>query len=273
MKNKRYLIALDLDGTLLTDEKTISEKTLAYLKKLDHLGHVIVLASGRPLRSLKHYANQLDLHSPLITYNGSYVVSEHHNDYPTKVILFPEEEIKTIIAEIGLENLDNIMCETPEHIWLLREDEDLNSFFWHDGLEIYYGDIFSTLHEPAMTLIIKLKNRSKELQEKVKKAIQKFPNHQVRFWWDSDYAEMFYCDVTKAHALAEIADFYHIPHQNTIAFGDAENDAQMLTWAAHGIAMKNANPNCRVHARFISCLDNNHDGIIYELSKILKVPL
>jgi len=262
-----------MDGTLLTDEKKVSDKTKNYLKKLDQLGHVVVLASGRPLRSLKYYADQLDLHSPLVTYNGSLVISEHHDDYPTKTILFPVSEIKAIITEIGLENLDNIMCETPEHIWLLREDEDLNSFFWHDGLEIYYGNILKTLQEPAMTLIMKLKNRSFELQEKVRTAIARYARHQVRFWWDSDYAEMFYSDVTKAHAIAEVADFYQIPHQNTIAFGDAENDVQMLTWAEYGIAMKNANPHCRVHARFISCLDNNHDGIIYELSKILQVPL
>ena len=50
--NKKYLIALDLDGTLLKDDKTISSKTKEYLKELEKEGHLIVITSGRALRSV-----------------------------------------------------------------------------------------------------------------------------------------------------------------------------------------------------------------------------
>ena len=54
---ERRIIAFDMDGTLLTHKKKISFLTLHYLRKLTKQGHLIVLASGRPSRSLKKYYN------------------------------------------------------------------------------------------------------------------------------------------------------------------------------------------------------------------------
>ena len=55
MNRKRSLIALDLDGTLLTDDKNISLETREYLKSLEDKGHLVVLCSGRAIRSVKDY--------------------------------------------------------------------------------------------------------------------------------------------------------------------------------------------------------------------------
>ena len=68
----RYLIALDLDGTLLKDDKTISPTTKKYLKELEDKGHLIVLTSGRALRSVLEYYKDIGLStSPVIAYNAS----------------------------------------------------------------------------------------------------------------------------------------------------------------------------------------------------------
>ena len=58
---KPYLIAFDMDGTLLNEKKNIPSKTRRYLLKLAKKGHKIVLASGRPSRALKQYYEQLKL--------------------------------------------------------------------------------------------------------------------------------------------------------------------------------------------------------------------
>ena len=75
MTNKKYLIAFDMDGTLLTDkDKQISPKTLQYLHHLVNEGHLIVLASGRPESELLPYYEQLGLNSPIACFNGVAVV-------------------------------------------------------------------------------------------------------------------------------------------------------------------------------------------------------
>lgn len=269
MIKKHTLIALDMDGTLLNDDKTISAATINYLKDLDQKGYLIVLASGRPLRALAHYQDQLDLSSPLVCYNGALITSRHDREFPTFKSSFKQEIIKNIISDIGLNNLDNVMVETPDDIWLLREDDDLNAFFWHDNVKIVYGDVRANITEDPMTLILKSKVKNPVIDGIITSAIEKYPHYKVRFWYGSDYSEAYLDYVTKRDALKYIADYYHIPHSRTIAFGDAENDIQMLAWANIGVGMLNGNEYCKAHADIITVDDNNHDGIIKTLPLIL----
>lgn len=72
---EKHIIALDLDGTLLTDQKTISEKNLKTIQAAKEAGHIVVIATGRPHRGSKQYYAQMDLTTPMVNMNGAYV---HH---------------------------------------------------------------------------------------------------------------------------------------------------------------------------------------------------
>ncbi|MGI6714093.1 MAG: Cof-type HAD-IIB family hydrolase [Bacilli bacterium] len=272
-KNQRYLIAIDLDGTLLTDDKRITAKTKAYLQKLDKLGHIIVLASGRAERSTSRFAALLNLKNPVVSYNGVLTLSDHDENFKTRMATYPLENIKAIIRSIGIDNLENIMCETPECVWLQKEDKQLSAFFDHNEVKVIYGDILQNLDVSPITLIFKFKEHTEEMKNQARKIIRQYPNYDVRFWWDSDYGEIFYQNVTKADGIASIAEYYKIPSERIIAFGDAENDIHMLSRAHYGFAMKNANLVTKKHAAYYTCRDNNHDGIIFELAKLLKIPI
>ena len=79
--NNRYLIALDLDGTLLKDDKTISEKTKKVLQQVKAEGHIIMIATGRPYRSSEQYYKELGLTSPIVNFNGAFVHHPLDNDW------------------------------------------------------------------------------------------------------------------------------------------------------------------------------------------------
>lgn len=80
--NNKYLIALDLDGTLLKDDKTISKATKDYLRKLEEDGNLIVITSGRALRSVLEYYKDIGLSSsPVIAYNGHYSIDPNLRHY------------------------------------------------------------------------------------------------------------------------------------------------------------------------------------------------
>ena len=259
-----------MDGTLLNSQSEISPTTLSYLHELDQQGHVIVLASGRPLRALKKYHQQLQLHSPMVCYNGAYIVSTKDDGFTPVQANLNLQIVKNIIMDIGIESLDNIMLESLDDIWLLREDDDLNNFFWHQNLDLIYGNPLLTINEDPMTLILRSKKRSHDHDQVIREAVKKHPHYKVRFWHDSDYSEVFLDSVSKMEGLKVVADYYGIPHDHTIAFGDAENDIEMLGWARYGVAMKNANPICKAHANIIAQQDNDHDGIVVELKRILN---
>ena len=73
--NKQHLIALDLDGTLLTDNKIISTRTKHTIAKAKEQGHIVVISTGRPFRASYDYYKELGLNTPIVNFNGAYV---HH---------------------------------------------------------------------------------------------------------------------------------------------------------------------------------------------------
>ena len=72
--------------------------------------------------------------------------------------------------------------------------------------------------------------------------------------------------ISKAEALKYICDRYNYSYKDTIAFGDAGNDAEMLCFADIGVAMKNAMPELKEHTAYITQLTNDEDGVAHFLS-------
>ena len=265
----RHLIALDLDGTLLNKQKKISKTTLNYLKSIQS-AHTIVLATGRPYRSFIKYYQQLGLKTPMVCYNGAFVTNPTDSTFTTNAFSFPQAIVKTIYQDIGLAAIDNVMCETNKDIWLLKEEKNLASFFWHDDMNIIYGPITQTLHEDPMTMIIKVKKRNKHEDDLVFKAVKKHKGLKVRFWGTSLFCEIYFGHISKGSALLEILKKYNISRKYFISFGDAENDKEMLELAAHSFVMKNAHPTIKHYGKYVTKRDHHHDGIVDELQRYFK---
>lgn len=262
----RHLIALDLDGTLLKKDKKISKATLAYLKQIkEH--HVIVLATGRPYRSFIKYYQQLGLNTPMVCYNGAYVTNPTDANFKSSSFAFPQEVVKKIYLDIGVNHLDNVMCETNVNIWLLKEEKNLASFFWHENMNIIYGPLENTLNEDPMTMIIKVKKRNQKLDQMVFNAVKKHPGLKVRFWGSSQFCEIYYRHISKGSALLTLLKQYRIPRKYFMSFGDAENDREMLQFASTSFVMKNAESHIKKYGKFITKKDHHHDGIIDELKR------
>lgn len=84
------LIALDMDGTLLTSEKKISEKTKSVLKEAERKGVKVVLASGRPLTGITRYLEELDLFKGddyVLSFNGGIVINSKTEEIITSSLL------------------------------------------------------------------------------------------------------------------------------------------------------------------------------------------
>lgn len=75
MQTERHLIALDLDGTLLTDDKEISPYTKNIIQQAIAKGHIVIIATGRPHRASIAYYHELALSTPMVNFNGALI---HH---------------------------------------------------------------------------------------------------------------------------------------------------------------------------------------------------
>jgi hypothetical protein len=266
--NERLLIAVDMDGTLLNEKKDITPRTKRLLRRLNRQGHLVVLASGRPSRALTRYYKELHLNSPLVCYNGAYVYHPFDKNFPTIEFEFPKEVVKSVFVDLS-PYVNNVMCEDDTNIWIDKEDLYLARFFWHEGMQMHYGNIAETLDINPMTMIMQT-NKDNFDENAIRSIIRKYPDIDVRFWYGFSYFEIFFKNISKGSGIIHVANHYEISKDNIITFGDAENDIDMFAISGISVAMKNGGPDIIKHAHRVSVQDNENDGIYHTLKEIIK---
>lgn len=94
----------------------------------------------------------------------------------------------------------------------------------------------------------------------------------MRYWIRDDnyYLEINAKTAHKSNAMKALAAYYNIDMKNTIAFGDGENDLEMLEDASHGVAMKNASEFVKLHAKYETNLTNDEGGVGFYLEKFFS---
>ena len=162
------------------------------------------------------------------------------------------------------------MCESSTTVYLLNNDESFAKWFSYEGLNLVLGDLNKTLKEQPYTMIYKLKNQDLHL---LKEATKKLKNNSVdiRFWSGGSFAEFYYPEINKYSTLKKVADFYNIPNERIIAFGDAGNDIPLMEGAGIGVAMQNGIESIKDYADFVTDEDNNNEGIANFLVKYFSL--
>jgi len=262
-----YLIALDLDGTLLDDNKKISKTTQNYLKLLESKGNYVVLCSGRSNFSINSYHKEIGLHSPFIGFNGSTIVGLNSFYYDNKLNY---KSIKKIYAKLK-PYCSNAFSQSKNFMFY-DYDKDFVSIFFNDkDLKLVEGPLDLTLNEDPYTFVIKFKDLNEEKKEYFKNLVNRIDdNLNLRFWWSSDCGEVHLKFISKAFALTKIIKELNIKEENVIVFGDADNDIEMLKSYKNSFLMKNGNLDLKRYARNISLDTNNNDGVMKTLKAFLK---
>lgn len=262
MRKQNTLIVCDLDGTLLTSQKTISEETVNYFRRLEANGIKICLASGRPYRAVKPYYDQIGLHGYVICYNGSIIINPKNNDEILFKKAYPPELIKTIIKEIGEENFENIMVEDMHNIVFLKDNDALDMASYRNGMNIVYSDIEKNMIEEPLGALFALKNKDDVNKILTLGSTSKYTDVNIRFWHDTLIAELFFNDVNKYTSLSIVAKYYKYRNEDIICLGDADNDIEMIHRCGIGVGMKNSMSKfVKQTADLISLDDNDHDGV------------
>lgn len=267
MSFKKKLICVDMDGTLLTNDNKITDKTKNYLRDLQTKGHYIVITSGRPYRAIKDYYNSIGLTTPVICGNGANIVLPKSNKVLFS-IKYPTELIYKTLKEIGINNFENIMVEDDlNNLYMLNEGKSMDTFNYKDGMNVHYGDMTNKIEGTPTGVIFELKNS--KYKAKMMKLCYSYSNIGLRFWENSNFGELYFTSVNKHTAICEVADLLGINKDNTICFGDAANDIEMIDKAGIGVSMINGERSVKNYSSLCSLEDNNHDGVIETLKLLL----
>jgi Cof subfamily protein (haloacid dehalogenase superfamily) len=258
------LIAFDLDGTLLTSDKTITERSERAIKALSNLGVAMMPCTGRPPRNMKQYVEQLGLGSAFV-FNGAGIYNaatdtttyRHCFEKATalEVIRVVRERFPDVIA--GMEASHGWYLDTRYHEW--RKTQSYLPQLEPSGV----GDICDFIGEGTVKIYFRKSGLTAKEMSLALTGVDTY------FTWSSEsLLEVMAPQVNKREALVHICMELGISWQETIAFGDEHNDQGMLLWAGLGVAMANAKSEAKEVADFITS-SNDEDGVAEVLEAVL----
>lgn len=266
----KHLIALDLDGTLLKDDKTISAKTKEILKKAKAEGHIVMIATGRPYRSSEMYYHELELDTPIVNFNGAFM---HHPRNPNWGYFHEPLDVKVakeIVEACRSFHFHNIIAEVIDDVYFHYHDEKLLEIFSFGNPKITTGDLADYLQDSPTSLLIHTEeDQLKMIRGHLSEIHAEVVDHRS---WAAPWhvIEIIKAGLNKAVGLKKASDYYGIPADRIIAFGDEDNDLEMLEYAGHGIAMGNAIDRVKNIANDVT-LTNEEDGVARFLADLLNL--
>ncbi len=263
------LIALDMDGTLLTTDKRVSEKNKAAIKAAEANGVKIVLASGRPLIGITKYLNELNLLKDkdyVLSFNGGLVQNTKTQEIVSKLTLKGKDlkNIYKISKELNI-NIHAFSAKdgliTPKINQYTEYEATINE------IEINIRDFNEVDDEEDIIKVMMI-----DPQEILDPAIEKLPAEVYEkysvFKSAPFFLEFTNKEVDKGLGLNKLGEYLGIKKEEIIACGDAGNDLSMVKYAGLGVAMGNATKEVKEAASFITT-SNDEDGIANVIEKFI----
>lgn len=271
-KMKKILFT-DLDGTLLNNEKVVSEGNRAAIQKLLDAGHYFVIATGRSVKNGYDVAKKLGLTMPgcyMVAYNGA-VLFDCAKQKRCMEKALPMEHVQYLFQEAKKYGMHVQTYGKGDKI--LTETNSSELQFYIDGhrraldYEICEDVCQALDREPNKVLII---DRDEE------RILQFWREHKE---WEKgrcestfsckEYLEYLPVGVSKGSGVRMLCEILGVKIENAYAAGDERNDISMIEAAGVGIAMKNAVDEAKAVADYITEHDNNNDGIAEVIEKLI----
>jgi Cof subfamily protein (haloacid dehalogenase superfamily) len=272
------LIAIDIDGTLLTPTGQITPRTRAAIRAARRAGVVVTLATARRYMGALAVADALGLALPLIVYDGTLIVN-----HPSRAIV----ACQTMNAEIARQTIELFCshaiqpvvhpCESEhcvkEEVWTGPAEYD------NSGLALYLGAAgervkrmpYEVLYARATQALRVVAFAEQEALEKILPAVTELDcswNFAPIGSYGSAELAVLPRDCSKASGVAALAAHYQIELAHVMAIGDSYNDIEMLRMAGLGVAMGQAPEQVKAAARAVTT-SNLEDGVAQAIERFV----
>ncbi|SHH28656.1 Cof-type HAD-IIB family hydrolase [Tepidibacter thalassicus] len=272
---KYRLIVTDMDGTLLSDHKEISEENKKALKKAQDMGINVAIATGRIYTSAKYYANLLGLNTPIIACNGAIIREEKTGKTIYENIITREDSLKIfdVCSRYDIYyhfyNDSGFYCKELNYS-SLEYSKWNESQPKEDRLNIQVMDNpLETIKNTDDILKFVIIDDDLEKLDEVMEELKKIDTVEVSKSWYNNI-EIMNKGVNKGLAVKRLAEYFGIKKEEIITFGDNFNDLSMIEYAGMGVAMGNAEDIVKEKANFITS-SNKESGVAKALKEILGI--
>ncbi len=272
---KTRLIALDIDGTLLDDAGRLPPDNVTALKTCADRGIIIALASGRMFDCITPTARALGIDCALIGYNGAKVQARMAEARETVCHdPLPAAFADTVVAYCREHSfqlnyyLDDVLYSRTDPA--LRKYSDLYSaqtgarYSFVDSLDRFQG------RSPTKLILItdpSHRDATRTRDHQYEYFSTRLPGDVYQVKTNPEYLEFLHRGADKGAGLHKLAEFYGVQNSDTVAFGDGENDVEMLAGAGTGVALANAKERTKRAAHITLEWNNNQAGVARYLEK------
>ncbi|MEH2922019.1 sugar-phosphatase [Samsonia erythrinae] len=264
------LIAIDMDGTLLTPENRISPAVKAAIAAAREQGVQVVLATGRPYIGVERYLMELDLQQEgcyCITNNGALVQRTSNGDCVAQTTLSFDDYLhfEALASKLG------VHFHALDFNFVYTANKDISPYTIHEshltGMPLKYRaveEMDRSLTFPKVMMI--------DDPEILDRAISQIPPEDFERYTIMKSAE-YYLEildkrVNKGEGVRMLAEHLNIPRESVMTLGDQENDLAMLEYAGLGVAMGNAVESVKAVSQFVT-KTNREDGVAYAIEKFV----
>lgn len=262
------LIATDLDGTLLCDGGTVSDRTAAALAAAERAGIQVVFVTGRPPRWMQQVSPHISGHGVAICSNGGAIVDVRRGELLETFPLRTEDVLALVGALRAALPGIAFAFEYPAG-WAREPGYELR--MWGDDQEHEVAPAEELLSGGRVDGLYKVLAKHPSLSPDTFLAeARRTAGHLAEITRSAPVAmvEISALGVTKASTLASWCREQGIDRTEVVAFGDMPNDLEMLAWAGTSYAVANAHPDV-LAAVAQHTFSNDQDGVAAVLEQLL----
>lgn len=267
---KYKLLVLDVDGTLLNDEKEITPRTLAALLKVQQMGVHIVLASGRPTYGILPVAKKLELGNYggyILSYNGGQIINAQNGEVlferriNPEMLPYLEKKARKSGFTLLTYNEDRIITDHADNVHV-QEEALLNGMRIEEETEFSIAIDFA----PSKCMLVSddeqaLIGLEEHWRKRLNGTLDVFRSERY-------FLEVVPCSIDKANTLGILMEKLKVKAEEVMAIGDGVCDFSMIQMAGLGVAMGNAQDSVKICADMITA-SNEEDGVAIAVEKAI----
>lgn len=262
---KYKLIAIDMDGTLLSNKHEIPKFNKEMIKKATQAGVKIAITTGRLFASARKYSDVIGVETPIISSNGAYIREKDREEviYESNLSKKQFDEVLSVVRKYGftvyMNTSDTVISENvvpDDHAYKLVNNELDDAW----KIKFVEGRRFEETYEEFSNDILKFicieeRENMDELM-KAKEELSKFEDLEVVSSWENNF-EIMPAGTSKGTAVQRLAEILGIKQEEVICIGDSENDLSMIKYAGLGVAMGNAIDIVKENADYVTDTNSN----------------
>ena len=228
------LIALDIDGTIRSNEHPLSKRTCLALEAARSAGAIVTIVTGRMYLSALNVTADLDLCSPVATYQGAHIA-----DPVTHEVLWH----RPLTSQMLSDTLDllypgdhEILAHHRGHVYVDRLSEWTEAYVERNHVRVHLVDDLRSLGEEGVTRLIV--GGDEDAVGEVTATLKWIFDSRLQITRSLPYfCEVLHPDTGKDLALQRLCKILGVRREDTVSFGNGDEDAAMIVWAGLGVAI------------------------------------